>query len=118
MATPAKWLEFEEFTARAVELDARAPMCGAVRAQPDGRDTMAVSFFGGQGGAGSRVWSASRIVKDQNNEQLLARVRELESLCTEVLVTGVDMALPQRLLNRLWGAVGHAELPHAYHIEL
>jgi CheY-like chemotaxis protein len=79
---------------------------------------MAVSFFGGPDGAGSRVWSASRMMKDQDHERLLARVCELESLCTDVLVAGVDMGLPQRLLNRLWGAVGHGELPHAFHVEL
>jgi CheY-like chemotaxis protein len=79
---------------------------------------MAIGFFGGPDGKGSKVWSASRIVTEQNNEQLLARVRELEALCTEVLVTGVDIGLPQRLLNRLWGAVGHGELPHAYQVDL
>jgi CheY-like chemotaxis protein len=79
---------------------------------------MGVSFFGGPDGAGSRVWSASDIVKDQSKEQLRARVRELESLCTEILVTGVDIGLPQRLLNRLWEAVGHGELPHAFNVDL
>ncbi|MEO8677904.1 MAG: response regulator [Vicinamibacterales bacterium] len=53
-----------------------------------------------------------------DHDRLLARVRELESLCTEVLVAGVDIGLPQRLLNQLWGAVGHGELPHAYQVEL
>ena len=96
-----------------------APTRGSVRTgRTLARDTMAVSFFGGPDGKGSKVWSASSIVKQQNNEQLLARVRELESLCTEVLVAGVDIGLPQRLLNRLWGAVGHGELPHAYQVDL
>ena len=79
---------------------------------------MTVNFLGGPDGQGSKAWSASSIVKNQDNDQLVARVRELESLCTEVLVAGVDIALPQRLLNRLWGAVGHGELPHAYHVDL
>lgn len=80
---------------------------------------MAVSFFGGPSGSGGRVWSASRFVgEDLDQEQLLGRIRELESLCTEVLVAGVDLGLPQRLLNRLWGAVGHGELPHAYSVDL
>ena len=56
--------------------------------------------------------------QDQDHEQLIARIRELESLCTEVLVAGVDLGLPQRLLNQLWGAVGHGELPHAFNVDL
>lgn len=92
-------------------------MCGSERGE--GRKvSMAVNFFGGPNGAGSRVWSASGIANDQAHDDLLARVHELESLCTEVLVAGVDIGLPQRLLNRLWGAVGHGELPHAFHVDL
>jgi len=80
---------------------------------------MAVSFFGGSSGSGGRVWSASRFVDEElNHQQLLDRIRELESLCTEVLVAGVDIGLPQRLLNQLWGAVGHGELPHAFNVDL
>ena len=80
---------------------------------------MAVSFFGGPDGAGARVWSAGRTVADeQNQEQLRARIRELEALCTDILVAGVDLGLPQRLLNQLWGAVGHGELPHAFNVDL
>jgi CheY-like chemotaxis protein len=80
---------------------------------------MAVSFFGGPDGAGARVWSAGKFVTDQQDkDQLRARIRELESLCTDVLVAGVDMGLPQHLLNQLWAAVGHGELPHAYHVDL
>ena len=80
---------------------------------------MAVSFFGGSSGSGGRVWSISRFVDEElNQEQLLERIRELEALCTEVLVAGVDIGLPQRLLNQLWGAVGHGELPHAYNVDL
>ena len=80
---------------------------------------MAVSFFGGPDGAGARVWSAGKFVTDQQDkEKLRARIRELESLCTDVLVTGVDIGLPQHLLNQLWAAVGHGEMPHAYHVDL
>lgn len=80
---------------------------------------MAVSFFGGQNGVGSRVWSAGNIVSNHlNDEQLRARIRELESLCTDVLVAGVDIGLPQHLLNQLWAAVGHGELPHAFNVDL
>lgn len=80
---------------------------------------MAVSFFGGQHGAGARVWSAGKfVVEEQDKEKLRARIRELESLCTDVLVAGVDIGLPQHLLNQLWAAVGHGELPHAYDVEL
>lgn len=80
---------------------------------------MAVNFFGSQDGAAARVWSAGKFVADkQSDEQLKARIRELESLCTDVLVAGVDIGLPQQLLNQLWAAVGHGELPHAYHVDL
>ena len=54
----------------------------------------------------------------QNQEQLRARIRELEALCTDVLVEGVDLGLPQHLLNQLWGAVGHGELPHGFSVDL
>ena len=80
---------------------------------------MAVSFFGGPNGAGARVWSAGKFVTDQQDkEKLRERIRELEALCTDVLVAGVDMGLPQPLLNQLWAAVGHGEMPHAYHVDL
>jgi CheY-like chemotaxis protein len=80
---------------------------------------MAVSFFGGPSGSGGRVWSASKLVGENlDQKQLLGRIRELESLCTEVLVAGVDLGLPQRLLNQLWGAVGNGELPHAFNVDL
>ena len=80
---------------------------------------MAVSFFGGPDGAGARVWSAGKFVTEQQDkEKLRARVRELESLCTDVLVAGVDLGLPQPLLNQLWAAVGNGELPHAYDVDL
>lgn len=83
------------------------------------QDSMAVSFFGGQDGAGARVWSAGKFVTNhQSDEQLKARIRELESLCTDVLVAGVDIGLPQKLLNQLWAAVGHGELPHAFNVDL
>lgn len=54
----------------------------------------------------------------QDQEQLRARIRELESLCTDVLVAGVDIGLPQHLLNQLWAAVGHGELPNAFNVDL
>lgn len=80
---------------------------------------MAISFFGGPDGAGARVWSAGNLVADQQDqEQLRARIRELEALCTDVLVEGVDLGLPQHLLNQLWGAVGHGELPHGFNVDL
>jgi CheY-like chemotaxis protein len=80
---------------------------------------MAVTFFGGQDGAGARVWSAGKFVANhQDEEKLLARIKELESLCTDVLVAGVDIGLPQHLLNQLWAAVGHGELPHAFQVDL
>jgi CheY-like chemotaxis protein len=80
---------------------------------------MAVSFFGGPNGTGGRVWSAGKFVTDQQDkEKLRERIHQLEALCTDVLVAGVDLGLPQHLLNRLWAAVGHGELPHAYHVDL
>jgi CheY-like chemotaxis protein len=80
---------------------------------------MAVSFFGGPDGAGARVWSLGKFVTDQQDkEKLRARIRELESLCTDVLVAGVDLGLPQPLLNQLWAAVGHGELPQAFEVDL
>src|SRR5688572_3612804 len=95
-----------------------ARMC-AVRDEEWKQDSMAVSFFGGPDGAGARVWSAGNFVTDQQDkEKLRARIRELESLCTDVLVAGVDMGLPQQLLNQLWAAVGHGELPLAYHVDM
>ncbi len=80
---------------------------------------MAVSFFGGPDRASARVWSAGKFVTDQQDkEKLRARIRELEALCTDVLVAGVDLGLPQQLLNQLWAAVGHGEMPLAYHVDL
>jgi CheY-like chemotaxis protein len=65
------------------------------------------------------VWSAGAFVTDQQDkEKLRARIRELEALCTDVLVAGVDLGLPQPLLNQLWAAVGHGEMPLAYHVDL
>lgn len=95
------------------------PMCADVSESERKQGSMAVSFFGGQDGAGARVWSASKFVaNNQDQEQLRARIRELESLCTDVLVAGVDLGLPQHLLNQLWAAVGHGELPHAFNVDL
>jgi CheY-like chemotaxis protein len=67
---------------------------------------VAVSFFGGPDGVGARVWSAGKFVS------------ELEALCTDVLVAGVDLGLPQHLLNQLWAAVGHGEMPAAYQVDI
>ena len=82
-------------------------------------DSMAVTFFGGPNGTGARVWSAGKLVTNhQDVEALRARIKELESLCTDVLVAGVDIGLPQHLLNQLWAAVGHGEVPHAFDVDL
>jgi CheY-like chemotaxis protein len=58
------------------------------------------------------------VTDQQDKEQLRARIRELEALCTDVLVAGVDLGLPQQLLNQLWAAVGHGDMPLAYHVDL
>jgi len=119
MGTLANWPDFERFTATEGRDEACAPMCGDVRDTGGKQDSMAVSFFGGQDGAGARVWSAGKFVTEhQDQEKLRARIRELESLCTDVLVAGVDIGLPQHLLNQLWAAVGHGELPHAFNVDL
>jgi CheY-like chemotaxis protein len=95
-------------------------MCGDVRGTVEQKqDSMAVNFFGGQDGAGARVWSAGKLVPNQQDQDKLhARIRELESLCTDVLVAGVDIGLPQHLLNQLWAAVGHGEMPKALDVDL
>lgn len=115
MAFLGKWPEILKLEA----VPECAPMCGDVRGTEQKQDSMAISFFGGQDGAGARVWSAGKFVSNQQDqEQLKARIRELESLCTDVLVAGVDIGLPQHLLNQLWAAVGHGEMPHAYNVDL
>jgi CheY-like chemotaxis protein len=115
MATLANWPDF----LKAGTAPECAPMCGDVRGTAQEQDNMAVSFFGGQDGAGARVWSAGKFVANQQDqEQLRARIRELESLCTDVLVAGVDIGLPQQLLNQLWAAVGHGEMPKALNVDL
>lgn len=87
--------------------------------EPERQDSMAITFFGGKDGAGARVWSAGKFVTNpQDVEALRARIKELENLCTDVLVAGVDIGLPQHLLNQLWAAVGHGEMPHAFDIDL
>jgi CheY-like chemotaxis protein len=58
------------------------------------------------------------VTDQQDKEKLRERIRELEALCTDVLVAGVDLGLPQHLLNQLWAAVGHGEMPLAYHVDL
>jgi CheY-like chemotaxis protein len=115
MATLANWPDLLKWP----EETECAPMCDDVRGTERKQDSMAVNFFGGQDGTGSRVWSAGHLVSEQHDqEKLRDRIRELESLCTDVLVAGVDIGLPQQLLNQLWAAVGHGELPHAYHVDL
>jgi CheY-like chemotaxis protein len=115
MATLGNWPDFLKWD----EQNECAPMCGDVRRTERKQDSMAVNFFGGQDGAGSRVWSAGNLVSEEHDqEKLRARIRELESLCTDVLVAGVDLGLPQQLLNQLWAAVGHGELPHAFNVDL
>lgn len=117
MAILANWPEFMSFFGGISE-DGCARTCGDVRGAGTKQDSMAVTFFGGQDGAGSRVWSAGKLVTDQDQEKLRARIRELESLCTDVLVAGVDLGIPQHLLNQLWAAVGHGEMPHAFSVDL
>ena len=116
MALLGKWPEFLKLATN----PECAPMCGDVRGTEQKQDSMAISFFGGHDGAGARVWSAGKFVsnQEQDNEKLKARIRELESLCTDVLVAGVDIGLPQHLLNQLWAAVGHGEVPHAFNVDL
>jgi CheY-like chemotaxis protein len=123
MTTLANWPDFQRFLEPQGGDTTCAPMCGDVRGTvtKEGwkQDSMAVSFFGGHDGTGSRVWSATKFVSDQQDqEKLRSRIRELESLCTDVLVAGVDIGLPQHLLNQLWAAVGHGELPHAFNVDL
>jgi CheY-like chemotaxis protein len=118
MVTTAIGKQFDELSPESGVRQVCALMCADVRDPQGKRDSMGVSFFGGPDGAGSRVWSASRVVNTEDHDRLIARVRELESLCTDVLIAGVDIGLPQRLLNQLWGAVGHGELPHAYQVDL
>ena len=118
MAMLANRPDFVKLGGSAGRAEVCAPMCGAVR-NTERQDSMAVNFFGGQDGAGARVWSAGKFVaNEQDEDKLRARIKELESLCTDVLVAGVDIGLPQNLLNQLWAAVGHGEVPHAYHVDL
>ena len=118
MAMLANWPNFVKLGASKGREEVCAPMCGDVR-DTERQDSMAVSFFGGQDGAGARVWSAGKFVANhQDEDELRARIRALETLCTDVLVAGVDIGLPQPLLNQLWAAVGHGELPHAFHVDL
>ena len=72
-----------------------------------------MNFFSGPK---SRVWSGSILVSDQQNpDRLRARIHELESLCTDVLdAAAADLGLPEPLLNRLWAAVGHGDLPQGF----
>jgi CheY-like chemotaxis protein len=119
MGTPPNWPVFEKMNGHAAHSEPRAHVWDPVREMGRKQGSMAINFFGGLDGAGARVWSTGRNVADkQDHEQLRARIRELEALCTDVLVAGVDIGLPQHLLNQLWGAVGHGELPHAFNVDL
>jgi CheY-like chemotaxis protein len=119
MALLANWPDFARLASTQAPDSVCALMCGDVREGIGKQDSMAAGFFGGYDGAGARVWSAGKFVTNhQDQEQLRARIRELESLCTDVLVAGVDIGLPQHLLNQLWAAVGHGELPHAFNVDL
>ncbi len=123
MTTLANWPDLQKFVEPKTCGTSCAPMCGdvcgTVTREGWKQDNIAVSFYGGQDGAGASVWSADQLVSDQQEqEKLRARVRELESLCADVLVAGVDIGLPQHLLNQLWAAVGHGEAPHAFNVDL
>ncbi|MGE0044113.1 MAG: response regulator [Vicinamibacterales bacterium] len=55
---------------------------------------------------------------DENSEALVARIKELETLCGEVYVAAVELGLPQPLLNRLWSVVSHGTTPHAFVVDM
>ena len=57
MATRTNWPDFLQVG----DNPECAHMGGDVRATERKQDSMAVSFFGGQDGAGARVWSAGKI---------------------------------------------------------
>jgi CheY-like chemotaxis protein len=78
---------------------------------------MGLSFVEGPSGRPVPVGSLNR-VDTQDPEVMRGRVRELEALCADVLMAAVELGLPQPLLNRLWAAVGHGELPHAFRVDL
>lgn len=48
---------------------------------------------------------------------LQRRVHELESLCAEIYVAGVEFGLPQALLERLWTVAAEGNAPEAYRLD-
>ena len=96
--------------------EARVPLRGTSGEADPKQDSMAVVLFGSQNRKGPRA--GKFVANRQDPDQLCARIRELESLCTDVLVAGVELGLPQHLLNQLWAAVGDGQLPHAYQVDL
>jgi CheY-like chemotaxis protein len=54
---------------------------------------------------------------DTETERLQARLRELETLCSDVYVAAVELGLPQDLLNRLWSVVSGGQVPHAFELD-
>jgi CheY-like chemotaxis protein len=118
MTTAENRPDFAQFL-QAEDCDHVRPRRDSEACEAQGKQgSMKVSFFGGHDGAGARVWSATKFVTDNDPDKLRARIRELEALCTDVLVAGVDIGLPQPLLNQLWAAVGHGEAPHAFNVDL
>jgi CheY-like chemotaxis protein len=78
---------------------------------------MGLVFVEGPSGLPVPVGRLNR-VDTQDPDFMRGRMRELETLCADVLKAAVELGLPQPLLNRLWAAVGHGELPHAFLVDL
>jgi CheY-like chemotaxis protein len=78
---------------------------------------MGLSFVEGPSGQPVPVGRLEH-VNTHDPDFMRGRVRELEALCADVLMAAVELGLPQPLLNRLWAAVGHGELPHAFQVDL
>jgi CheY-like chemotaxis protein len=49
-----------------------------------------------------------------SDEEMAQRVRDLEALCADVYVAGVEVGLPRALLNRLWVVAGRGGAPQAF----
>ncbi|MFA5907779.1 MAG: response regulator [Vicinamibacterales bacterium] len=49
--------------------------------------------------------------------RLERRVHELETLCAEVYVAGIELGLPQALIDRLWSIGAEGNLPVAFRLE-
>ena len=45
------------------------------------------------------------------------RVQDLETLCAEVYVAGIELGLPQALITRLWTIAAEGNLPVAFRHE-